>query len=63
MHNLKFILGYILKWFKANSFKPNPGKFQFMILGTNANIIVHLLFLEGNKIEKSQKVVLLGITN
>ena len=33
-----------------------------MILGINTNIKVNLIFLEGNKIEKSQKVVLLRIT-
>ena len=57
MHNLKFDLGHILKWFKVNSLKPNPGKFQFMILGTNTDIKVNL-FLDGNKIEKPQEVVL-----
>ena len=54
--NLKFDLGHILKWFKINSLKPNPGKFQFMIqhdLGTNTDIKVNL-FLDGNKIEKFQ---------
>ena len=61
LHNLKFDLGHILKWFKANSLKPNSGKFQFMILGTNTDIKVSL-FLDENKIEKSQEVVLLGIT-
>ena len=43
LHNLKFGLGHILKWFKVNSLKPNPGKFQFMILGTNTDIKVNLL--------------------
>ena len=33
-----------------------------MILGINTNIKVKLIFIEGNKIEKSQKVVLLRIT-
>ena len=47
----------ILKWFNVNSLKPNPGKFQFMILGTNTDIKVNL-FLDGNKIEKPQEVVL-----
>ena len=55
------VLGYILKWFKLNSLKQNPGKFQFMILGTNTDIKINL-FLDGNKIEKSQEVFLLGIT-
>ena len=61
LHSLKFDLGHILKWFKVNSLKPNPGKFRFMILGTNTAIKVNL-FLGGNKIGKSQEVVLLGIT-
>ena len=39
---------------------PCPDKFWFMILGTNTDIKVNL-FLDGNKIEKSQEVVLLGI--
>ena len=57
-HNLKFDLGQILKLFKVNSLKPSPGKFQCMILGTNTDIKVNL-FLDGNKIEKSQERVLL----
>ena len=40
--NLKFDLGHILKQFKANSLKPNPGKFQFMIMASNAGIEVNL---------------------
>ena len=59
-HNLKFDLGHILKLFKVNSLKPSPGKFQCMILGTNTDIKVNI-FLEGNKIGKSQEWVLLGI--
>ena len=42
LHNLKFDLGHILKWFKINSLNPNPGKFQFMILETNTDIKVSL---------------------
>ena len=61
LRNLKFDLGHILKLFKVNSLKPNPGKFHCMILGTNTDIKVNL-FLDGNKIEKSQERVLLGIT-
>ena len=52
---------YVSKWFKVKSFKPNAGKLQFMILGTNTDIKVNL-FLDGNKIEKFQKIVLLQIT-
>ena len=61
LHNLKFYLRRILKLFKVNSLKPNPGKFHCMILGTNTDIKVNF-FLDGNKIGKSQKRVLLGIT-
>ena len=62
LHSLKFELGHILKWFKVNSLKPNPSKFQFMTLETNTGIKVNL-FLDGNNIEKSQKVVLLETIN
>ena len=41
-NNLKFNLGHILKQFKVNSLKPNPGKFQFMILTSNTGIEVNL---------------------
>ena len=53
LHNLKFELGYILKWFKVNSF-------QFVILGANTYIKVNL-FLNGNKVGKYQEVVFLEI--
>ena len=45
LYNPKFDLGHILKLFKVNSLKPNHGKFQCMILGTNTNTKVNL-FLE-----------------
>ena len=51
LHNLKLDSGHTLKWFKINLLKPNLGKFQFMILGTNTDIKVNL-FLDGNKIGK-----------
>ena len=35
--NLNSDLSNIIDWFKINSLKANPGKFQFMILGANAN--------------------------
>ena len=60
-HNLKLDLGHTLKWLKVNSFKPNRGKFQFIMLGKSSDIKVDL-FLDGNKIEKFQEVVLLKIT-
>ena len=61
LHNLKFDSGYISKWFEVNLLKPNPGKFQLMILRLNTNIKANLI-RDGNKIEKSQEVILLGIT-
>ena len=50
----------ILKWFKVNSMKPNPKKFQFMVLGksTRQSIIkINII-----KIRESSSVVLLGLT-
>ena len=38
LENLKHDTKTILKWFRINSLKANPGKFQFMILGKN-NVI------------------------
>ena len=38
LYNLKFDLWNILKLFKVNSLKPNPGIFQIMISRTNMNI-------------------------
>ena len=43
---------YFQKMFQVNLLKPDPGKIHFMILATYAD-----LFLDGNKIEKSQKVL------
>ena len=38
----------IMKWFKLNSFKTDPGKFQFMILGdkTFYEHILQITFLK-----------------
>ena len=30
-------LSNVMDWFKINSLKANPGKFQFMVLGANKN--------------------------
>ena len=43
----------LLNWFKINSMKPNPKKFQFLPVIFNINNI---------KIKESQKVILLGFT-
>ena len=58
-------LGYdmqnILKWFKLNSVKPNPKKFQFMILGKSTRQSI-ILSINNIKIRESSNVVLLGLT-
>ena len=59
--NLKSDSGRVLKWFKVNSLKPNPGKFQLMILRANTDNKVKLS-LDVNKIEKSHKVFLLRVS-
>ena len=61
LENLKHDTKTILKWFRINSLKANPEKFQFMILGkkqcnkvkSRINSIV---------INESDRVELLGIT-
>ena len=51
----------ILNWFRLNSLKANPGKFQFMILGDKSHH-KHVLKINSVKIEASDGVLLLGIT-
>ena len=51
----------ILKWFNVNSMKPNPKKFQFMILGKSARQSI-MLNINNKKIRESSSVVLLGLT-
>ena len=46
-------------WFKIKSMKPNPKKFQFMILGKGSRLSV-ILNINNIKIRESQKVILLG---
>ena len=50
----------LLNWFKINSMKPNPKKFQFMILGKGSRLPVLLNI--NSKIKESQKVMFLGLT-
>ena len=49
----------ILYWFKNNSMKPSPKKFQFMIQGSRLPVILNI---NNMKINESQKVRLLGLT-
>ena len=48
-------------WFTVNSLNPNPGKFQYMILGKCVTNQLSL-FINGIKIERTSEVALLGIT-
>ena len=49
------------KRFKVNSVKPNPKKFQFMILGKSTRQSI-ILNINNIKIRESSSVVLLGLT-
>ena len=51
-----------LYWFKINSLKANPGKFQFMILGKK-NRLKYSLKIGSITIKESDQVELLAITN
>ena len=44
LRDVKYDVQKKLKWFKVNSVKPNPKKFQFMILGksTRQSIILNI---------------------
>ena len=50
----------VLKWFKVNSMKANPKKFQFMILGKSTRQTI-ILNINNIKIRESQNVELLGL--
>ena len=51
----------LLYWFKFNSLKANPGKFQFMILGKKKRL-KYSLKIKSITIKESDQVELLGIT-
>ena len=58
--NLESDLNNVLTWFNIDSLKANPGKFQFMVLGTKeADSFV--LNIGKNKIGSSTEVTLLGV--
>ena len=58
--NLESDLNNVLAWFNINSLKANPGKFQFMVLGTKKDDSF-VLNIDKNKIESSTEFTLLGI--
>ena len=59
--NLKYDLRNVLDWFKINSMKANPGKFQFMVLEVK-NIVHFTINVNDKIIPCSNEVKLLGIT-
>ena len=59
--NLNSDLSNVMDWFKINSLKANPRKFQFMVLGANKNDCFNLN-VAGKAIPFSSEVELLGIT-
>ena len=61
LEDLQLDMKILLNWFKINSMKPNPKKFQFIILGKVSRLPV-LLNINNIKIRESQKVILLGLT-
>ena len=50
----------ILKWFRLNSLKANPGKFQFMIVG-DKTCYEHILKINLNFVQSRDEVILLGV--
>ena len=61
LENLKHDTKTILKWFRINSLKADPEKFQFMILGKKQCNKVKLI-INSIVINESNAVELLGIT-
>ena len=61
LKNLKHDMVNVLKWFKVNSMKANPKKFQFMILGKSTRQTI-ILNINNIKIRETQIVELLGLT-
>ena len=59
--NLNSDLSNVMDWFKINSLKANPGKFQYMVLGANKNDCFKLN-VPGKVIPSSSEVKLLGNT-
>ena len=60
LKNLKHDMINVSKWFKVNSMKANPKKFQFMILGKGLRQTI-TLNINNIKIREYQNVELLGL--
>ena len=50
----------ILKWFRLNSLKANPGKFLFMILG-DKTCYKHILKINSTYVQSNDRVTLLVV--
>ena len=50
----------ILKWFRLNSLKANPGKFEFMIVGEKT-CYKHILKIDSTCVQSSDDVTFLGV--
>ena len=61
LKDLRYVMVNLLRWFKENSMKANPKKFQFMILGKTSRQPI-TLNINQIKVKESQKVLLLGLT-
>ena len=61
LKDLRYDILNLLRWFKENSMKANPKKFQFMILGKMSRQPI-MLNINQIKVKESQKVLLLGPT-
>ena len=58
--DLKTDLVRVMEWFKINSLKANPGKFQFMVLGSKDERSFNI-HINNVQIKNSNEVTLLGI--
>ena len=60
-NNLYYDSNNVLDWFKFNSLKANPDKFQFMVLGASKNKSFSIN-IRGINVPFINEVILLGIT-
>ena len=58
--DLKIDLFGVIEWFKMNSLKANPGKFQFMVLGDKGKRSFDI-YINNIKNRNSNEVTLMGM--
>ena len=58
--DLKIDLFGVIEWFKMNSLKANPGKFQFMVLGDKDKRSFDI-YINNVRIRNSNDVTLMGM--